>query len=54
MKQYQVMFLKPDGQLAGETVKARTAGDAIARALFNLTKNGVVIDYVVEWKEVGS
>ena len=53
MKEYQIRFQTLEGHSI-QNAKGRTAGDAIGRALFNLTKKGVVIDYVVEWKEVGS
>jgi hypothetical protein len=52
MKEYQITFQTAEG-LSFQNAKARTAGAAIGRALFTMTKALIVVQRVVTWREVG-
>jgi hypothetical protein len=52
MKEYQITFQTAEG-LSFQNAKGRTAGDAIGRALFTMTKALIVVQRVVTWREVG-
>lgn len=53
MKEYQIRFQTLEGHSI-QNAKGRTAGDAIARALFTMTKALIQVERVLEWKEVRS